>query len=60
MTGKFSSDAKAVIDKKLDTGIEKGKPTEDISSYYELPRCIEWIKQGRFIKVGALNFYRHV
>ena len=51
MTGQFSSDAEAVIERKLGVEIEKRNSTEDISSYYELSRCSEWIKQGRFKKV---------
>ena len=53
MTGEFSSDAVAVIDRKLDANVETRNSTEDISSYYELSRCSEWIKQGRFSKVAA-------
>lgn len=55
MTGQFSSDSVAVIERKLDAEIENRKANEDISSYYELPRCSEWIKQGRFNKVQAQN-----
>ena len=49
----FSSDSVAAIERKLDVEIEKRNSGEDISSYYELSRCSEWIKQGRFNKVPA-------
>ena len=55
MTGQFSSNAEATIERKLDSDIEKRNSTEDISSYYELSRASEWIKQGRFKKVDK-NF----
>lgn len=50
---RFSSDAVAVIERKVDVEIEKKNSSEDISSYYELSRCSEWIKHGRFNKVPA-------
>ena len=56
MTGQFSSDAEAVIERKLDVETENRNSVEDISSYYELIRCSEWIKQGRFNKVPTQYF----
>jgi len=53
MVSQFSSDAAAVLDREIKLEAEKGNPAKDISSYYELSRCSEWIKLGRFTKVGA-------
>lgn len=53
MVSQFSSDATAVLDREIKLEEEKGNPVKDISSYYELSRCSEWIKLGRFRKVGA-------
>lgn len=58
MTDQFSSNAVTVIERKLDAEIETKNSTEDISSYYELSRCSEWIKQGHFSKVPGANFHR--
>lgn len=54
MVSQFSSDAAAVLDREIELEAEKGNSTEeDISTHYELSRCSEWIKLGRFTKVGA-------
>jgi len=58
-SGQFSSDATAVLDREVELKAEKGNSAIDISSYYELSKCSEWIKLGRFTKVGAstMNLY---
>ena len=53
MVSQFSSDAAAALDREVELEAERGSFAEDISSYYELSRCSEWIKLGRFTKVGA-------
>ncbi|XP_065915172.1 2-(3-amino-3-carboxypropyl)histidine synthase subunit 2-like [Dysidea avara] len=59
MVSQFSSDAAAALDREVELEAERGSFAEDISSYYELSRCSEWIKLGRFTKV-ALQFPDHL
>ena len=47
----FSSDGVQIIEKHLIVDVDNNK-TNDLNSFYELNRCVQWIASNSYVKVS--------